>query len=803
MNSWANLPGDRERGVKDPPRSVKADGLSAIGRGTYVRRFPWTETMPSLVLRLCGDVVLCSPDRAPVVPPLGAKTLGLLAYLALEPGPHRRDELTALLWSESPDEKARASLRQALTHLRNALGDALRVDRSTVELTGSLECDAAEFLRLASSDGAAALAIDVPGFLRGLSVRNSQAFEEWADEKRTELLARYGALLASSAREAMARRAWPEARQLAERWHRLDVLADEAVAVQVEAQYLGGDRSGALATYARHVSRLSSEVGRAPGRALTALAARIEQSPAPPPAKRASEKWYEHAPSFDASLVGREREWDALKRTWEAVGADGSRVALIEGEPGVGKTRLADDFLRWVTSRGGLVLRGRGSDARGGAPFGAIIEALRGTLDAPGLAGVDAEWLAEVARVLPELRRRFTAMPDVGAHAQADGWRLFEGVGQVLLALAEDRPLAVMIDDLQWCDADSCGLLHFLVRRLADSRVLWCATFTVGEVERDAPAARLGRALRSMRGAAHVTLDPLSQDDVWQLVRELGRVESPTDGQRLAARIHEVTAGNPFYVIELLKTLFAQDILTVDPETKAWIVSPTAAENGGHSYAPTVHDAIADRIECLPDELHAVLISIASAGRGCRAELLSHLHGISRLHAAMLGDALVERHLVVEADGAYACAHPTIAAVVRARLTTSRRREVHRAIALTLELLLPAGTQASLEAGEIARHADQAGDRAMAYRYALRAAEAGVARCAFDEALSWLDLAAASAMTAEESDVVDRTTARVLDLAGWREAPAARGRSSLATRRVEAADLDLPLRVQRQLEPTA
>ena len=752
--------------------------------------------MPSLVLRLCGEVALQAPDGVPVAPPLGAKTLGLLAFLALEPGSRRREELTALLWGDSPEEKARASLRQALSHLREVIGDALRVDRSTVELTGQLECDAREFLRLASVDGGAALAIDVPRFLTGLSIRNCKAFEEWADRKRAELATRFAGLLAARAREAMARRAWSDARQLAERWHRLDVLADEPIAVLVEAQYLGGDRSGALATYGRHVARLASDVARPPGRALTALAARIEHSPAPRATKRASENWYEHAPSFDASLVGRAREWDALKQIWEGIGSGDSRVALIEGEPGVGKTRLADDFLRWVTSRGGLVLRGRGYSARGSAPFGAIIEALRGTLDAPGLAGVDGEWLAEVARVLPELRRRFSSLPDVNAKAPADGWRLFEGVAQVLMALSEDRPLAIMIDDLQWCDADSCGLLHFLVRRLADSQVLWCATFTVGEVERDAPAARLGRALRSMRGAAHVTLAPLSPEDVWQLVRELGRVDSPTAGQRLASRIHEVTAGNPFYVIELLKTLFAQDILTVDPETKAWIVSPTAVENGGYSYAPTVHDAIADRIECLPGELHAVLISIASAGRGCRADLLSHLHGISRLHAAMLGDALVERHLAVEEDGAYACAHPTIAAVVRARLTTSRRREVHRALALTLEFLLPPAVKgASLEAGEIARHADQAGDRALAYRYALLAAEAGVVRCAFDEALSWLDLAAASATSAEESERVDRTTAHVLDLAGWREAPPVRGRASLATRRVEAADLDLPLRV--------
>ena len=255
-------------------------------------------------------------------------------------------------------------------------------------------------------------------------------------------------------------------------------------------------------------------------------------------------------------LVGRDREWEALTRAWHAAAGDASRVVLIEGEPGAGKSRLADEFLRWVTSQGGVVLRGRGYDARAGAPFGAVIEALHSALDAPGLAGVDPEWLVEVARVLPELRKRFPGLADaVPAPAAADGWRLFESVAQVILAIAEENPIAVLIDDLQWCDADSCGLLNFLVRRLADARVLWCATFTLGEVERDAPAARLSRALRSGRTAASVKLLPLSEDDVWNLIRDLGRVDAPTGGRRLAARIHEVTAGNPFYVIELLKTL--------------------------------------------------------------------------------------------------------------------------------------------------------------------------------------------------------------------------------------------------------
>src|SRR5215210_211084 len=141
-------------------------------------------TMPLLVLRLCGDVVLRSSEGASIAPPLGAKTLGLLSFLAMEPGAHRREEVTALLWGDSPEDKARASLRQALTHLRDALGDGLRVDRSTVELTGQLECDASEFLRLANAEPASALAIDVPRFLHGLTIRSCHAFDEWAEEKR-------------------------------------------------------------------------------------------------------------------------------------------------------------------------------------------------------------------------------------------------------------------------------------------------------------------------------------------------------------------------------------------------------------------------------------------------------------------------------------------------------------------------------------------------------------------------------------------------------------------------------------------
>jgi hypothetical protein len=155
---------------------------------------------------------------------------------------------------------------------------------------------------------------------------------------------------------------------------------------------------------------------------------------------------------------------------------------------------------------------------------------------------------------------------------------------------------------------------------------------------------------------------------------------------------------------------------------------------------------------------------------------------------------LVERHLVAEEDGRYHCAHPTIANVVRSGLTTSRRREVHRALALALELLLSARDPSGAEAGEIARHADEAGERAMTYRYALLAAHACANRLAHEEALAWLDLASATAETAGEAEAVDRLTAQILDKAGWREAPPARAPAFSPIGRVVRDDLDLPAR---------
>ena len=741
---------------------------------------------PNLTL-LGPGVVL---GGAPSAPPLGAKPLALLAYLALEPGPQSRERLASLLWGEHPDAAARASLRQAVKQVREAVGEALRVSRDALELDNSVDCDVRRFQTAAEQDPAAAAAFDVTRFLSGLALRDCPAFDEWVALQREELLRRSREALGRLTRDAMGKWQWREAVAHANRWLAAEPLSDEAARLLIESLYLAGDRTAALARFAEFRARLNSELGAAPSRALGQLVRRIEADQGSRPSRQITDEWNVRPPAFECALVGRAHQLEELQRAWRSVRRGAGRVVLIEGEAGVGKSRLADEFFRWVQAEGGTVLRARSYDARVGVPFGPVVEALRGALDAPGLSGADPQWLAEASRLLPELRQRFRALPEASP-VPADAWRLFEAVAQLLVAMAAEQPVALATDDLQWCDSDSCSLLHFLTRRLEDAPVLWCGMLTLGELRRDAPAARLCRALRVRPRSTVVTLAPLSEDEVLQMVREMGHVTAPTGGRRLAERLHSVTRGNPFYAVEVLKTLFAQGWLTADPVSGAWMAAPSASEPTAMAMSPTVHDAIAERIESLPPDLHDVLITIAVAGTGCRAGLLSHVHGISRLRAATIADELVERCLVEEENGSYRCTHPVIARVVRDRLTTSRRRELHRAVAVALELMSQTDGVPS-PPGEIARHAEAAGDRLLAYRWSLKASEAARQRYAYQEALEWLDLAAATATQGGETDAVNRLTEELLSVAGWQEPPAPVRRAEFSQRELERQDLDLP-----------
>src|SRR5437773_1579354 len=227
--------------------------------------------MTGLTLQLLGPPS-ASVSRAPPGPGMGAaKNLALLAYLALEPGSHSRESLAALLWGESPEHAARASLRQALRRLRAAVGDDLRIGHDTVELRGPVECDVTAFLATAHDHPERAAGFDVPRFLAGLSLRHARGFEAWADLKRRELLRRYEDVLRVATRQAIADSRWHDAVAGAERWLACDPLSEEATQLAMEAHYLEGDCGAALGRFATYRARLAQDIGAQPDRKSTRL----------------------------------------------------------------------------------------------------------------------------------------------------------------------------------------------------------------------------------------------------------------------------------------------------------------------------------------------------------------------------------------------------------------------------------------------------------------------------------------------------------------------------------------------------
>ncbi len=736
-------------------------------------------------LALFGTPSLHSPAGGAVGTPLGAKTMGLLAFLTLEPGAHARDHLASLLWGESPEDHARASLRQALRRLHATLGgDALHADRSTIQLVRPPDCDVTRFLALGPEAAQAAMDFGVPRFMGDLAFPGAPAFEEWVARTRHRLLQKWEAAVRQVARDALSRSRWREAFTAGEAWLAADPLNEEAMAVVMEALHCLGDSASAISRFRHFREALRQELGARPTSTLSHLASQIERSPTDAPEQPTAA-----LPQFEADLQGRESQWLALLAEWDIARAGRGGTAIILAEAGMGKTRLVDEFSRWAGARGATVLRAQGYEPASGAAFGPLATALASALSAPGAGATPPEWLAEVARLVPELRRRFPGVPEPAAAVTGERSRLFEGAAQMLMTIAAERPVVFLVDDLQWCDAESCAMLLYLVQRAAGHPVFFLLASSLGSRRRNAPADHLVRQLSARCHAAVIELDALSADDVWRVIRQLGNVRTPGGGRRFAHRIHQVSGGNPFYVMELLKTLFSQRLLVITPVSGEWAIPADISldEFAALPMPRSVSDAIGERISLLEHEPHLMLATLAVAAHPVTLDVLAHVHGMSRLRIAGILDELIERHLASEEDGGYRAAHSLLADVVRNSITEALRAELHRALSLSIEMVTPPERLVEA-AGSIAWHASRSGDGKRAHDFALLACRHATGRAAYQEAFSWLGLAARAVPDDEAS-----LRAQALELtrhAEWDEMPAFPPVSDISFG-LEAHDVDL------------
>jgi DNA-binding NarL/FixJ family response regulator len=391
------------------------------------------------------------------------------------------------------------------------------------------------------------------------------------------------------------------------------------------------------------------------------------------------------------ALIGRDAERRWLHVALEAAAGGDGRVALLAGEAGVGKTRLADDL---AARPGPTVLRGR-AEATAGPPYAPLAQALRAHLRAaPGcLAGAGA-LRDRLAMVLPELGPP-PAAPDPPALAEA--------VRGVLAAAAGDGPLLVVLDDLHWCDEATLELVAGLVEPLAGLPVLLLGAYRSDGLPRDHPMRRLRHELRRRGRLAELAVGPLGPDDTAALAAAvLGHAPSPS----LARALHDRTHGVPFFAEELARALATAGAL---------VPGPRGLELGGRDDVPvpeTVRDAVLlEAVELSPDG-RAAADAAAVAGTGFDLVLVADVAGADGVAE------LVERGWVAEdGDGRGAFRHALTREALYADVPWLRRRALHRALATALE----AADGSPLE---IASHWLGAREPARARPALLRAAEA-------------------------------------------------------------------------------
>ena len=598
------------------------------------------------------------------------KELALLAFIARRaPRDVPRDELTALLWGERGDDRARHSLRQTLLRLKQALGSVVDAGASHVRLApDAITVDATTF----EADISAGRHREAVGrwhgdFLRDADDAGGEVFRTWVEQERESLRRRFAFALATLLDDAEARRAWEEAAAIADRLVELRPLDEAAYARLIAALRASGRMADALARYAAAGAAIRDH-GHAPSPILADLGAELERFTSAPRLSPGS------TALLTPDLVGRDAALGELESAWRHAPAGGS-VVLIEGDAGIGKTRLAAEFVRWhrTGSAATLVLECRAADTDRAAPWATARRLLAGLARTPRLDAVSNRSLGTVAALVPALRERF---PHLASPATRDDV-IVDAILDVLRLVTQRTHVMLVVDDVPRSDAATRELLLALVGRPLPN-VLTVLAGRSEELAQSPISDELGRAPAARR----IKLQPLAVTDVERLVASMLEL-SPAERAALAARLYADSGGNPFYVTELVSVLADTGLLALG-SGGTWTLASDFADRalplpGG------VRGAIRQRLDLLDGDARSVIETCALAGPLAPRVLLT----VTQLDDARFTTAietLVARRLLRSSTDAgatrYELSHELLRRVTEELVPPTRRDAIFAAVAI-------------------------------------------------------------------------------------------------------------------------
>jgi DNA-binding SARP family transcriptional activator len=632
------------------------------------------------------------------------------------------------------------AMRRTLSALRKALGgEFLEITRDSVSLYPDAEVwvDACEFSRLmieCRTHGHAlnqvcprclplleqALQLYRDDFMAGFSLRDSAEFDDWQFFQREALRRDLSGVLERLVEGYTVQSDFQQAIQVARRQIALDPLDEPAHRQLMKLYAHAGQYHAALRQYQECARILKDELGVAPLEETTRLwqmikderigtgseAGTIEMILAAPPV----------TPAPRIPMIGRDEELASLYITYRGIKDDGSFL-VIEGEAGIGKTRLAEEFLAHLRPSGTIIVAAHCYSGQASMAYAPLVEGLRRALVEAARQDLSQFvlplWLKEAARLLPELSPR-GAEPvlDVSLDSPGAQIRFYEGLTQVLLAICgSDPPGVLFLDDLQWADEATIDFLTYLVRRLRGRPIMILATW-IGE---DLPAGHRLRhlAAEAQRNgmASHLNLTRLTAPAIAQLLRQMA-AQPGSDLQALSERLYHESEGLPFFIVEYLA---ASPPESVQSQDESW------------SLPAGVRQLLRSRLDLVGDAGLQLLQTAAVIGRSFSFDTLREASGRTQEETVSTLEMLIARGMIRETTAgieqadlrslSYDFNHDKVRSLVYLETSLARRRLLHQRVAQAL-IAHAHGRQELMElAGHIAAHLKQAGQALEAAEY--------------------------------------------------------------------------------------
>ena len=752
--------------------------------------------MDGLRIRLFGGLSLERSGR--FVPPIPSRTgRSLFAYLVTRRhlAPPSRDLLAGMFWAENSETQARRRLSHTLWQIQSALSEIQSGENYVIASPTSVRFNAAaehwldvdafdatlaSFKDPASMDTGspagrmaeldAALELYKGDFLAGY-------YEDWVGFEQDRLRQTLLRGLEHAIRLSKSLGDLEGALRYGRRLTINEPLREEAHREVMRLTFLLDRPNEALAQYDRCRSILADELNTRPDGETEALRAQIDTGRAAPVIPFSVET---RSRLFDSSqripLVGRKQERAALVAQLENALAGRSGLVYLDGEAGLGKTRLLEECAEDAHWRGLSVLWsgfGSGAPVRPFHGFRAALEDGLTPLRIQQLAErIDDASLAELANLIPAISNHATIRAEPKAlEGEAERFRLLEALLKTLRTLTELTPTLFVLDDYHTADPDTLAALDFLARHGGDLPLLICVAYRRSEAERSPQHWAAIRELATIESAHRITLSPFGSRDTGDMLRV---ITPGATGHDLADRLHTETGGNPLFVLETLRALHERQVAdSLKPPSGA------VPEDATVPMTATISDLITRRLSRHTAEAMHVARVLATLAEPSDPDLVETATGGSRTGLLDSLDELVSSGVLRSKGGRFSFSHEQLRKVVYDTIDWQGRSEIHRSVGLALERFGRA------EDSTLAHHFTLAGDAERSFRYHIGAGETALrlrapasARLHLETALDQPDLESRSGLDVCEAALL---LAEILDVQG--ETAAQRASVELASSR--------------------